>query len=165
MSSDGQFTGTAEEVFTTLGDDLSREILINGLSETVTASSLSDALDVAPATVYRRINTLEELGLIHEVTDIFEKPSSESAYRTDVRALVLGLSSDGFDIEQAESKLQAAVSILLDEVDINEASFSFDSSTATVTLTTDNEAFQRLHDCYHAARREREPFVGTETTQ
>jgi DNA-binding transcriptional ArsR family regulator len=142
--------GELSEVFDALGDELSRRILVEAVSETVTASSLADEFDVAPATVYRRLNDLSDLGLIHEVSDIRQLPSSETGYRTDAQTLVLALSSDGFDVMQTESALQAGLSLVLDRVDVTEATFRFDDGTATVTLSVDDTTLHELHDSYHA---------------
>jgi DNA-binding transcriptional ArsR family regulator len=142
--------GELSEVFDALGDELSRRILVEAVSETVTASSLADEFDVAPATVYRRLNDLSDLGFIHEVSDIRQLPSSETGYRTDAQTLVLALSSDGFDVMQTESALQAGLSLVLDRVDVTEATFQFEDGTATVTLSVDDTTLHELHDSYHA---------------
>ncbi|AUV82757.1 hypothetical protein C2R22_14805 [Salinigranum rubrum] len=154
-SKNGEVRETADmeessEVFDTLGDELSRRILVEAVSETVTASSLAKQFDVAPATVYRRLNGLCDLGFISEVTDIRQVSSSEAGYRTDVRTLVLALSSDGFDVVQAESGLRAAISLVLERIDVTEATFKFDDGTATVTMSMDDAALHELHDSYHA---------------
>ena len=152
MSSDDRTGGVMEDVFATLGDELSRQVLTRATTEIVTASTLADSFDVAPATVYRRLNRLADLGFIREVTDVREGPSSETGYRTDVRALVIVLSSNGFDVRRAENELDAALSIFLECVDVSEAEFSFEEGTATVTLSMGDETLEQLHDSYRAAQ-------------
>jgi DNA-binding transcriptional ArsR family regulator len=152
MSSEEQSEGGAEDVFAALGDELSREILAAAASEVVTASTLAESLDVSAATVYRRLNRLESLDFIHEVSDIRQGPSSETGYRTDLRTLVLIHSESGFDVRRAEGELQAAVSLFLDHVDVTEAGFRFDEGEATVTLSMDDETLAALHDGFRNAR-------------
>jgi DNA-binding transcriptional ArsR family regulator len=159
-------TGELSEVFETLGDELSRRILVEAVSETVTASSLAKQFDVAPATVYRRLNGLCDLGFISEVTDIRQVSSSEAGYRTDVQTLVLALSSDGFDVVQADSGLRAALSLVLDRIDVTEATFKFDDGTVTVTMSMDDTTLHELHDSYHAvARRDGDGDVESDADQ
>ncbi len=154
-------TGELTEVFDTLGDELSRRILVEGVSETVTASSLAEQFDVAPATVYRRLNGLCDLGFISEVTDIRQVSSSEAGYRTDVQTLVLALSSDGFNVVQAESELRAALSLVLDRIDVTEATFKFDEGTATVTMSMDDATLHELQEEYYAANRQPHSETGS----
>jgi DNA-binding HxlR family transcriptional regulator len=157
-SDDGERTAT-EDVFSTLGDELSRHVLTQATTEVVTASTLAESFDVAPATVYRRLNRLADLGFIREVTDVREGPSSETGYRTDVRTLVLVLSSSGFDVRRADNELDAAFSIFLECVDVTKAEFSFENGTTTVTLSMDDETLRQLHDSYQKSQAEQRSFV------
>lgn len=142
--------GLAEAVFEALGDEFSRRIVVEAASEVVTASSLADSLDIAPATVYRRLNQLSEFGLIREVADIHAGPPSETGYRADVDTLVLSLSSSGFELTQRDSDLEAALWLFLDRISIEKAAFSFDDGTATVTLSADDGT---IHDLYESYRK------------
>jgi Fe2+ or Zn2+ uptake regulation protein len=159
MSSDAGAGGATEDVFATLGDELSRQILTRATTEVVTASTLAESFDVAPATVYRRLNRLVDLGFIHEVTNVREGPSSETGYRTDVHALVLVLSSSGFDVRRADNELDAAFSIFLECVDVTKAEFAFEDGTTTVTLSMDDETLRQLLDSYQKAQNTQRSFV------
>jgi DNA-binding transcriptional ArsR family regulator len=158
-SGEHQEVTETEAVFDALGDELSRRILVEATAETVTASSLADLFDVAPATVYRRLNRLSELDLLREVSDVRQSQSSETGYRTCVRALMVLLSPTGFTTTEANSGLDAALSVLLDSVDVTEATFSYDEGQVTATLSTDDETLRELHDSYRAATREDDPYL------
>ncbi|WP_136601622.1 winged helix-turn-helix domain-containing protein [Salinigranum halophilum] len=165
MSSTEEKGEVIEDVFETLGDELSRQTLAKATTETVTASSLADSFDVAPATVYRRLNQLADLGFINEVNDIREGPSSETGYQTDVDALVLLLSSNGFDVRRADNRLDAALSIFLDCTDVKKAEFSFEEGTATVTLSMDDDTLRQLHDSYREVQDEQRSLAETGSYQ
>jgi|AntDeeMetagen285_2_1112576.scaffolds.fasta_scaffold01887_5 DNA-binding transcriptional ArsR family regulator len=49
-----------------LGDPLCRRVLVISSKSPVSAATLADRLDVSPPTVYRRINSLVDHGLVQE---------------------------------------------------------------------------------------------------
>jgi DNA-binding transcriptional ArsR family regulator len=53
-----------EEVLSLLSDDYARDILLATREEAVPARELADQLDVSRATVYRRLNRLQDAGLV-----------------------------------------------------------------------------------------------------
>ena len=141
-------------VLDVLGDAVSRSILAEGLSSVVTAGTLSECLDVSTTTVYRRLNRLEALGLIREVTAPPMEPSSETGYRTTVRALVVSLSSEGVDLDWSDSELQAALSVLLGRIEVTEATFSFEDGTVDATLSMEEATLHELQEGFQNVRRD-----------
>lgn len=150
MPSNTDSLGSPDDVLSALGDELSRSILIQGTDEFVTAGRLAETLGVSETTVYRRLNRLDSLGLLTEVTDVRVGSSSENTYRTNVGALVVSLSSAGVSVTEGSTALEAALSVLLDRVDVTEATFSFEDGTVTATMSMDDETLEELQASYRA---------------
>jgi DNA-binding transcriptional ArsR family regulator len=56
----------AANILDVLGDPLCRRVIVISSKSQVSAATLADRLDVSPPTVYRRINSLVDHGLIRE---------------------------------------------------------------------------------------------------
>lgn len=132
-----------------LGDDLSREILAAAAGSVVTARAIHESLDVSLTTVYRHVNGLVEAGLLEEVTDVRDLGSSQTGYRTTVRAILVSIGGDGVSVETcSDSSLDLAVSALLNRVELAEATFDFTDGALSVTLDVDEETLEEIKEAY-----------------
>jgi len=87
------------DIFDLLADDYSRRILIAADEEPRTAKDLRDICDSSLATVYRRVSTLQEYGLIDEHSTVDADGSHRRKFETTLQELHVEL-SDG-DLELA----------------------------------------------------------------
>ncbi|KTG07814.1 hypothetical protein AUR64_01940 [Haloprofundus marisrubri] len=81
-----------------LGDECSRAILAAAGRESMTAKELTNSCDVSPATVYRRINTLLDHGLLEESIEFGANSGRQKVYKTTFSHVDIDLSDDGFDV-------------------------------------------------------------------
>lgn len=74
----------SEELLDLLGEERVREILAATSREPLSASDLSEVCDVAPSTIYRRVETMIETDLLIERTRIEPDGSHHSVYEANV---------------------------------------------------------------------------------
>lgn len=81
-----------------LGDECVRAILVEAKREPCSAAELSDRVGVSEATVYRRLDRLQEYDLVTE--DIEPVPGGKDyrRYRTRLDGIELDLDEDGFEV-------------------------------------------------------------------
>lgn len=81
-----------------LADDCARTILIETAAEPMSADQLSEACDVSPQTVYRRLDELEA----HDLVDRKVRPDAEGhhygMYTATLDRLVVDLTPDGIEL-------------------------------------------------------------------
>ncbi|RBI59528.1 transcriptional regulator [halophilic archaeon] len=81
-----------------LADECTQTILIETVTDPMSAEELSDVCDVSPQTVYRRLDDLAEYNLIEE--DL--RPDAEGhhykVYTATLDRVVIDLTSDGFEL-------------------------------------------------------------------
>lgn len=70
------------ELLSLLDDDYARAILVATSAEPMSATQLSDHCDVAPSTIYRRIDRLKEQGLVREETQYDPDGHHRSLYES-----------------------------------------------------------------------------------
>ena len=86
-----------------LGDECARTILIGASERPLTAKELTALTDCSSATVYRRINTLLELGLLDERIRFDSDTKQKTAYETAVSYVGIGISADGIAVTTAKT--------------------------------------------------------------
>ncbi len=91
-----QETGTTDPpaLFQTLADEYARAILVAADQEWMTAKALSQACDASLSTVYRRLATLDERGLVEERTTVDSDRTHRREYKTSLERLSVEV-SDG----------------------------------------------------------------------
>ena len=89
----GESDGTAA-VFGLLADEYSRRILLAADQEPRTAKDLSDICDASLATVYRRVSTLQEHGLLRKHSTVGADGSHRRQFETTLEELHVTV-SDG----------------------------------------------------------------------
>ncbi|MFU8870147.1 helix-turn-helix domain-containing protein [Natronococcus sp.] len=70
-----------------LADPYARRILTAANDEPMTAKALSDACDASLPTIYRRVDTLDEQGLLEEMRVVDPDGSHRRVYRTTVESV------------------------------------------------------------------------------
>ena len=80
-----------------LADDYARLILQCLDEETLSASEISDRCDISQVTVYRRLDRLEEAGLLTVNCRPAADGNHYNVYRNALQTLTLSVCSDGFD--------------------------------------------------------------------
>ncbi|MFP4174434.1 MAG: ArsR/SmtB family transcription factor [Halobacteriales archaeon] len=85
------------DVFSLLGDDYAREILVTA-EEPTTAKDLSDATDASLTTVYRRLSALKEHGLVEERSTVDPDASHKREFVTAVEGIHAELSDGSFSL-------------------------------------------------------------------
>jgi predicted transcriptional regulator len=79
--------GDADSILDLLADPYARKILTAANEEPMTAKTLSRVCDASLPTIYRRVATLDEHGLIEEQTVVDPDGSHRSVYRTTVESV------------------------------------------------------------------------------
>lgn len=77
-----------------LADPYARRILTAANDEPMTAKALSDACEASLPTIYRRVDTLDDHGLLEEKTVVDPDGSHRSVYRTAVESVHATLEGD-----------------------------------------------------------------------
>jgi predicted transcriptional regulator len=85
---------TAAALFEVLADDYARRILLAADGKPQTAKALSERCDVSLATVYRRVATLQDHGLVEERSTVDDDGSHRRRFVTTLEELHVDL-SDG----------------------------------------------------------------------
>jgi DNA-binding transcriptional ArsR family regulator len=85
-----------DDLLDVLGDETSRAILAAASDSSVPAKELTELNDVSSATVYRRISTLVERGLLEERHSIDEGGSRQKVYATTFENVDVSLDEEGF---------------------------------------------------------------------
>ncbi|MDG5817341.1 winged helix-turn-helix domain-containing protein [Natronococcus sp. A-GB7] len=77
-----------------LADPYARRILTAANDEPMTAKALSEACDASLPTIYRRVDTLDEQGLLEETRVVDSDGSHRRVYRTTVESVRATLEGD-----------------------------------------------------------------------
>ncbi|WP_255149760.1 ArsR/SmtB family transcription factor [Halorarius halobius] len=86
------------ELFALLDDEYARGILRATNSTAMSAPQLAERLNVSRPTVYRRVERLQELGLLAEATEVDDDGHHRSIYRSRLDRLVVTADDDGFAV-------------------------------------------------------------------
>lgn len=85
-------------IFTLLADDYARDILIAANKRPMSAKALSDACSASLPTIYRRVSTLKEEGLLVERTIIDQEGTHKSVFQTQLNELHIELDEENFSV-------------------------------------------------------------------
>ena len=88
-----------DQLFELLGDRLTREILRTASHEPTSVKEMSRDLDVARSTVYRRLDSLVDHGLLRERTKAQSDGRHYAVYETVVERLTVELDEGELDCE------------------------------------------------------------------
>ncbi|WP_233710724.1 ArsR/SmtB family transcription factor [Natronococcus pandeyae] len=87
-------TAASTDIFQILADDYARKILLAADNGPKTAKTLSEECDASLTTIYRRVSTLQEHGLIEERHTVDSDGSHRSEFETALEELHVDI-SDG----------------------------------------------------------------------
>ena len=91
-----QHTVEAEDLLETLGDEYTHRVFTAVVDEPRTGSELVDATGVSRATVYRRLQELEEAGLVDSTVNIASDGNHCKRFHAVVTSLRVNFDADGF---------------------------------------------------------------------
>ena len=84
-----------------LADECARTILIETVTEALSAEELSERCGVSPPTVYRRLDELEEHGLVSKQTHPGVEGHHYNVYTATLDRIVVELTEDGLSLRLA----------------------------------------------------------------
>lgn len=82
-----------------LGDTLCRRVLVLCSRDKVSAGRLADRLDVSPPTVYRRIDSLVDYGLVREHRRMDEEGNHYRTFETALDRVEVAVTSRGYEVD------------------------------------------------------------------
>lgn len=88
-----------EEVVDLLGDDYVRTILVQTREEPKSVDALSDACDADPSTIYRRVERLQEAGLLIDHQRLDPGGHHYKEYGAALRSVTVRIGPDGYEVE------------------------------------------------------------------
>ncbi|MBV0900581.1 ArsR/SmtB family transcription factor [Haloarcula salina] len=89
------------EVFALLDDEYARSLLAATSHEPMTATALSDDCEMSRSTVYRRLDALEDCGLVAARTELADDGHHATVYEARMDELTVRLTDGAFDITLA----------------------------------------------------------------
>jgi len=90
---------SADAVLELLGEERVREILVATSREPMSAKALSDECEVAPSTIYRRVEAMLAQDLLVERTQIESDGSHHSVYEANVDHLDVEITDGALDVK------------------------------------------------------------------
>lgn len=90
-----------ETILSMLGDDYARSIMTTIGAEPLSAREIAERLDLSRATVYRRLNRLEEAGIVRASLSYDPNGHHRKRFRVACDRLVLCIENDSIDVEPA----------------------------------------------------------------
>ncbi|WP_416839264.1 helix-turn-helix domain-containing protein [Haloferax sp. DFSO52] len=90
---------SSEKLLDILGDTESRALLVSLRQNSQSAKELGETTDLSLPTVYRRLDTLEELDLISSATEVRADGTHYRQYICTFDKSVVSLSPEGFVVE------------------------------------------------------------------
>lgn len=94
---ESEFTASPATLIDLLSDEYAREFLESLRDEAKPARELADEFGVSRPTVYRRLNTLREAGLIAEALEVSTQGHHRRTFRTTVEDIDIELGNGGFE--------------------------------------------------------------------
>ena len=94
-----EIDASADEIAALLTDEYAREILQAVTSEAHPACELVETLGVSRPTVYRRLDDLEEAGLVEPAMSFDPDGHHRREFRATFEAVTVTLGADGFAVE------------------------------------------------------------------
>jgi predicted DNA-binding transcriptional regulator YafY len=130
-----------------LGDDVAREILVAGKSGAVTAEELAERCEVSESTIYRRLDRLNELGLVERCNPLLS--ASKGSYQTRIDGVSIRIGEDEMQVEQGPSDCKLdAMETVLDVVDVQHVSYDAEDELVDVQFKLDPELFETFMRVY-----------------
>jgi DNA-binding transcriptional ArsR family regulator len=134
-----------EDLLDILGDEISRAILSAAADGPVTAKELTEEGSVSAATVYRRISTLVDKGLLDERHVIDEDDGRQKVYVTTFGHVDVGVDGDGFSAVPRDcGDTCYHVLSLLDDPPFDSITANFEEQTVHVEFDLTDEALDQL---------------------
>jgi predicted transcriptional regulator len=90
-----------EEVLSLLSDDYARDILLATREEATPARELADQLEISRATVYRRLNRLQDAGLVETSLAIHSDGHHRKQFQATVDELSLSFEDGAVTVADA----------------------------------------------------------------
>jgi predicted transcriptional regulator len=100
--------GDGDDVLALLDDDYAEEILAQTSVEPRSARRLAELCDVSRATVYRRIEELQEQDLVETRQQIDPDGHHREVYAASLERVTVELTADGFDVSVDRAEEDAA---------------------------------------------------------
>lgn len=88
-----------EDIFDVLGSELARHILVLASDESRSARQLAERCGASLPTVYRRVDALQEYGLLDEELRIDEQGNKFRLFETRLNRVCFEVDDDGFDVD------------------------------------------------------------------
>ena len=86
------------DVIRLLNDDCAQQILIETMTESLSANELEDRCGVSEPTIYRRLEELSEHGLVSEQTQVAADGHHYRIYRAALSRVEIDLTESGLDV-------------------------------------------------------------------
>lgn len=87
------------DVVSLLSDEYNQRILQSTHENARSVSALSEECDADPSTIYRRIEVLEEHGLVHGQQQLDPGGHHYTVYESTLREVIIRVEADGLDVE------------------------------------------------------------------
>jgi DNA-binding transcriptional ArsR family regulator len=91
-----------EEFLSVLSNDYARAIMAEISEEALPAREIAQRLDISRATVYRRLDWLEEAGVLTSTMSCEPNGNHRQRFRVVVDRLALSLESDGISVDDVD---------------------------------------------------------------
>jgi len=135
----------ATAVVDALGDGVSRDILVAGMTEPVTAEQLATSCGVSESTIYRRLDRLCDLGLVERCNHLVADTDAKSSYRTAVEGLTVRLGEDGLTLATDDpDPLVGSMETVARAIDLESVSFDAGSRRVDVSFTLGPDQFETM---------------------
>lgn len=107
-----------DSLFEVFGDELVRQILVVANERPIAAETITEHSEASLPTVYRRLNTLEELDLLRQRRRIDDDGNQYQEYETTLQRVSFELEDRGFDVDvRVRSDLSDQFEAFWDELD------------------------------------------------
>ena len=105
------------EIGALLADETTQQILIETTTEPMSADELSDACDISPQTVYRRLEDLIEYDMVTDDLKIDDDGHHYKVYTATLDRVTIELTADGFTVDLSlRERMAARFTQFVDEV-------------------------------------------------
>lgn len=90
------------EVLSLLSNEFARQILTAISTRSLPAREIADRLDISRATVYRRLNRLEEAGLVESTMSYHAEGHHRKQFQATLDRVEVAVTDDGLVLDKAE---------------------------------------------------------------
>lgn len=135
-----------DELLDALGDDVSRDVLVSCNRAPMTAEELAENCDVSESTIYRRLESLSNLGLI-ERTQRVDAPS-KTCYETVIDGLSIHV-GDSLRVEPGSSNYVVdAMRTLLAAIDVQQLAYDREQNCVDARFELEPHLLDALVELY-----------------